>query len=158
MAGLKAQPGYRRAKGLAWILNPQPMSPTQRTQKRARLRVLVVDDDPLVRNLLRAVLHDSDFDLDEAVDGIEALDIASRRPPDVVVLDVMMPGIDGFEVCRAFRADPNLKASRIVMLTARSTSRDREQGLRAGADSFFTKPFSPLDLIEAVIGARNGSA
>jgi len=126
--------------------------------KKNRMRVLVVDDDPLVRNLLSAVLHDASFDLDEAVDGNEALAIAAVRPPDVVVLDVMMPGIDGFDVCRSLRADPAFSKTRIIMLTAKSTPTARDDAFRAGADAFFAKPFSPLDLIETVMGAKHGAA
>jgi len=126
--------------------------------KKNRMRVLVVDDDPLVRNLLSAVLHDANFDLDEAVDGQDALTIAASRQPDVVVLDVMMPGIDGYEVCRTLRADPGFATTRIVILTAKSMPGAREEAFRAGADAFFTKPFSPLDLIETVMGARHGAA
>ncbi len=126
--------------------------------KKDRMRVLVVDDDPLVRNLLSAVLHDASFDLDEAVDGQDALAIATVRPPDVVVLDVMMPGVDGYEVCRTLRADPAFAQTRIVMLTAKSTPTARADAFRAGADAFFSKPFSPLDLIETVMGAKHGAA
>ena len=126
--------------------------------KKNRMRVLVVDDDPLVRNLLSAVLHDANFDLDEAVDGRDALAIAAAHPPDVVVLDVMMPGLDGFDVCRAMRADAAFAETRIVILTAKSTPTTRDEAFRAGADAFFTKPFSPLDLIETVMGARHGAA
>ena len=126
--------------------------------KKNRMRVLVVDDDPLVRNLLAAVLHDASFDLDEAVDGHDALAIASVHPPDVVVVDVMMPGLDGFEVCRALRADPAFATTRIVVLTAKSSNGAREEAFDAGADAFFTKPFSPLDLIETVMGAKHGAA
>jgi DNA-binding response OmpR family regulator len=126
--------------------------------KKNRMRVLVVDDDPLVRNLLSAVLHDASFDLDEAVDGHEALAISAVRPPDVVVLDVMMPGLDGIDVCRSLRADPAFSKTRIIMLTAKSTSTARDDAFRAGADAFFTKPFSPLDLIETVMGAKHGAA
>lgn len=126
--------------------------------KKNRMRVLVVDDDPLVRNLLSAVLHDANFDLIEAVDGQEALAIAASHPPDVVVLDVMMPGIDGYEVCRILRADPDFATTRIVILTAKSAPGAQEEAIRSGADAFFTKPFSPLDLIESVMGARHGAA
>jgi len=119
---------------------------------RNRLRVLLVDDDPLVRGLLREVLQDAEYDLDEARDGREALERAADAIPDVVVLDVMMPAMNGFEVCRALRADPRFEGIRIVMLTARGSDEAREQGIAAGADAFFSKPFSPLDLIEAVTG------
>lgn len=133
------------------------MSPPA-SDRAKRLRVLVVDDDPLVRNLLRAVLNDADFDLEEARDGSEALKLVAENAPDVIVLDVMMPGMNGYEVCRTLRADPRLDASRIVILTARDTAADREESKLAGADAFFAKPFSPLDLIESVIGPRTGAA
>jgi DNA-binding response OmpR family regulator len=103
-------------------------------------------------------LHDATFDLDEAIDGREALSIAAVRPPDVVVLDVMMPGMDGYEVCRAMRADSAFASTRIIVLTAKSSPTAREEAMRAGADAFFTKPFSPLDLIDIVMGARHGAA
>jgi CheY-like chemotaxis protein len=134
------------------------MGRTVTMSKKNRMRVLVVDDDPLVRNLLTAVLHDANFDLEEAVDGRDALAIAATRPPDVVVLDVMMPGLDGFEVCRTLRADPSFENTRIVVLTAKSTPTARDDAFRAGADAFFTKPFSPLDLIDTVMGSRHGAA
>ena len=116
----------------------------------ARALVLVVDDDPLIRNLVFAVLEDARFDLAEATDGEEALRVAAERPPDVVILDVMMPGMDGNAVCKAMRADARLAGARIIMLTARSESFDRDQAMEAGADDFISKPFSPLDLIAAV--------
>ena len=119
---------------------------------------MVVDDDPLVRNLLRAVLQSGEFDVIEAVDGKEALRLAGERAPNVVVLDVMMPGASGYDVCRSLRADPRFDGTRIVMLTARNSVDDREEGMAAGADAFFTKPFSPLQLIDTVLGARDGAA
>jgi CheY-like chemotaxis protein len=122
---------------------------------RSKQRVLVVDDDPLVRSLLRAVLEDANFALDEAADGLEALRIVEERVPDVVILDVMMPGMNGYEVCRAMRDDARLRHVRIVMLTARTGAIDHQEGMDAGADAFFTKPFSPLDLIDTVTGARD---
>lgn len=124
----------------------------------AARRVLVVDDDPLIRRLLRAVLQTQDYQIVEAPDGASALELAAARTPDVVILDVMMPGTSGFEVCRALRADRRFDRTRIVMLTARATDADRDEGARAGADAYFTKPFSPLDLIETVTGVRDGAA
>src|SRR5713226_4997524 len=115
----------------------ETMGRTLTIAKKNRMRVLVVDDAPLVRNLLSAVLHDANFDLDEAVDGQDALAIAASRPPDVVVLDVMMPGMDGFEVCRTLRSDPGFATTRIVILTAKNTPGAREEAFRSGADAFF---------------------
>jgi len=107
---------------------------------------------------LRAVLEDASFDLDEAVNGEDALRIAATRPPDVVVLDIMMPGVDGFEVCKKLRADHAYDGTRIVMLTAKSSPGARDEAFLAGADSYFTKPFSPLDLIDTVLGRKNHGA
>lgn len=121
-------------------------------RNRGRVRVLVVDDDPLVRRLLQAVLADGRYELFEASDGVRAMQLASANPPDVVILDVMMPGVNGYEVCRALRADPRCHDARIVILTARDTEEDRTEATTAGADAFFTKPFSPLELLESVLG------
>jgi DNA-binding response OmpR family regulator len=115
--------------------------------------VLIVDDDPLIRSVVRAVLEDSSYDLDEAGSGDDALRVASSRHPDLVLLDVMMPGIDGFEVAARFKADPKLADAVIVMLTAKDAPADRRRGLAAGADAYFTKPFSPLELLGAISGA-----
>jgi CheY-like chemotaxis protein len=115
--------------------------------------VLIVDDDPLIRRVVKAVLEDSAYVLDEAASGAEALRVAARRPPDIVLLDVMMPGIDGFEVAARIRKDPKLARAVVVMLTARDTTADRERGIACGADAYFTKPFSPLQLLRAVESA-----
>lgn len=114
--------------------------------------VLVVDDDPLVRDLLAAVLSDDGFDLRFAADGAAALRSADEQIPDLVVLDVMMPGLDGFEVCRMLKKSyPEI---RIVMLTALAGDEDRDIALAAGADAFLTKPFSPLALREVMEQAQ----
>lgn len=125
------------------------------TRARRRLRVLVVDDDPLVRRLLHAVIQDGNYELLEAADGVQALQIASTDPPDAVILDVMMPGVNGYEVCRALRADPKAQGARIIILTARDTEQDRAEAEDAGADAFFTKPFSPLELLEVIAPAAS---
>jgi CheY-like chemotaxis protein len=113
---------------------------------------MIVDDDPLIRGLVRVVLEDGSYELEEAASGEEALLLAERRPPDVVLLDVMMPGMDGFEVAEHMKADPKLKSAIIVMLTAKNAPEDRRRGMESGADVYFTKPFSPLDLLTTLNG------
>ncbi len=108
-------------------------------------RVLVVDDDPTVSDVVRRYLQRADYEVTLAADGQSALDAASGHRPDLVVLDLMLPGIDGLEVCRRLRAtDPNLP---IVMLTALGDEGDRVVGLSLGADDYITKPFSPRELV-----------
>ena len=115
-------------------------------------RILIVDDLPVNRRLLVELLDSNKYDLVEAAGGREALALAAEKPPDLVLLDVMMPGMDGFEVCRRLRADPTLREVPIVMLTALDDQASRIAGLEAGADDFSTKPFHRLELIARVRG------
>src|SRR2546428_8724185 len=115
-------------------------------------RVLIVDDDPLIRGVVRAVLEDGAYDLDEAATGEEALHVAEGYPPDVVLLDVMMPGLNGFEVAKLIKKDARLRKAVVVMLTAKDSPEDRRRGMEAGADAYFTKPFSPLELMTTISG------
>ncbi len=108
-------------------------------------RVLVVDDDPKVLNLMWRGLSFAGYAVDLSADGKEALSIARDRPPDLVLLDVMLPGLDGLEVCRRLRAGvPNLP---VLMLTARGRVSDRVEGLDAGADDYLVKPFAFDELL-----------
>lgn len=108
-------------------------------------RVLVVDDDPTVADVVLAYLRSSGIDAAHAADGLAALESARRVPPDLVVLDLMLPGLDGLEVCRRLRAErPDLP---VVMLTARGEEEDRIAGLEVGADDYVVKPFSPRELV-----------
>jgi DNA-binding response OmpR family regulator len=114
--------------------------------RRERL-VLVVDDDETVRRVVRHVLEVDDFDVVEAASGHEALEAAASRQPGVIVLDVVMPGIDGIEVCR--RLDH--EQVKVLMLTARGDDASVEEASRAaGADDFLGKPFSSVDLLDHV--------
>lgn len=113
-------------------------------------RVLVVDDDPHIRELLRILLDLEEFELIEAPDGERALQQAREQDPDLVLLDVSMPGVDGFDVCTQLRADPALAGIGVILLTARATQHDRERGMDAGADAYLTKPFSALQLLETM--------
>jgi DNA-binding response OmpR family regulator len=107
-------------------------------------RVLVVDDDPTVAEVVLGYLRRDGLEAAHAADGISALRIAESAPPDLVILDLMLPGIDGLEVCRRLRASrPDLP---VVMLTARGEEEDRIAGLEVGADDYVVKPFSPREL------------
>jgi two-component system chemotaxis response regulator CheY len=113
--------------------------------------VLVVDDDPFVRKLIATTLEDvAEFELHEASDGVEALQVAAQRQPSLVFLDVDMPRLDGIETCRQMRADDSSAGATIVMLTAAHGDSVERQAEDAGADLFLTKPFSPLELLRLV--------
>jgi DNA-binding response OmpR family regulator len=112
------------------------------------LRALVVDDDPPIRVLLRTVLELEGWDVHEAEDGIQALALAKAERPHGVVLDVMMPGKDGFEVLAELRQTEHGRAMAIVMLTAKTRPSDMLRGTRLGADLYITKPFEPNHVAE----------
>ncbi|WP_329377463.1 response regulator transcription factor [Streptomyces sp. NBC_01351] len=107
-------------------------------------RVLVVDDDPTVAEVVTGYLRRAGFAVEHAADGLAALASAGRSWPDLVVLDLMLPGLDGLEVCRRLRAVAPVP---VVMLTARGDEDDRIAGLELGADDYVTKPFSPRELV-----------
>nr|WP_319388837.1 PleD family two-component system response regulator [uncultured Cohaesibacter sp.] len=113
-------------------------------------RVLVVDDNPANVKLLEARLSAEYFDVLCASSGLEALEILSLNTVDIVLLDVMMPGMDGFEVCRRIKADPQMMHIPVIMVTALDQISDRVAGLKAGADDFLTKPVNDLALIARV--------
>jgi CheY-like chemotaxis protein len=110
-------------------------------------KVLVVDDDPVMRQVLEVTLRRGGHDVLLAVDGTEAIDRARADCPDAVLLDAMMPGLHGFEVCRQLKEDPATRGIRVVMVTARAAASDRDRGMAAGADAYVTKPFSPRELL-----------
>lgn len=112
--------------------------------------VLVVDDEPMARTLLRLMLVRAGFDVVEAEDGFDALDKLKDGRPDVMILDVMMPGIDGFSVCETVRAAPSTAQLPIIMLSAKTDLESVNKGLRLGADKYLTKPISPEELTRQV--------
>jgi DNA-binding response OmpR family regulator len=112
--------------------------------------ILVVDDEPSIVELVRFTLEDDDVRVVEASDGAEALILARRIKPDLVLLDVQMPRLDGLEACRQLRREPAFARTPIIMLTAAGQQADRTRGLGAGADEYLTKPFSPLALLALV--------
>ena len=112
--------------------------------------VLIADDESSIRLLVHATIESDDYTVVEASDGAQAWMLAKQLKPSLVLLDVQMPGQSGLEVLRAIKADPHLKATRVILLTSKAQERDIEVGLIAGADFYLTKPFSPLDLLTRV--------
>jgi CheY-like chemotaxis protein len=110
--------------------------------------VLVCDNESILRRLVRATLGSGDVQVIEACDGDESLELARRHRPDLVILDVMMPGRTGLDVLGELRRDPDLADTRVIVLTARAQVADRDAALDAGADRFLAKPFSPSELAE----------
>jgi len=112
--------------------------------------ILVIDDEKDLQELVRYSLEKEHYDVIVAGDGRTGLDIALRHRPDLVVLDLMMPGIDGLEVCRRLRTDDRGKRIPLIMLTAKAAESDRVIGLELGADDYVTKPFSPRELVARI--------
>jgi DNA-binding response OmpR family regulator len=112
--------------------------------------VLIVDDEPNIVLSLEFLMRQAGYDVRVARDGDAALAAVAERVPDLVLLDVMMPGRDGYAVCQAIRANPGCARTRIVMLTARSREVEREKGIALGADDYVTKPFSTRVLVDRV--------
>jgi CheY-like chemotaxis protein len=114
-------------------------------------RVLIVEDQADIRKLIRMTLEFEPYEIHEAANGTDGLQLATEVLPDLILLDVMMPGdLDGLQVCARVRALPALQATRVVLLTARGQTQDRDAGQEAGADEYLIKPFSPLQLIETI--------
>src|SRR5207253_9119156 len=107
------------------------------------VRILTVEDDERIQAAMRLALEDEGYTVVEAASGEEGLELFARRPADVVLIDLMLPGIDGFEVCRSLRRSSDVP---IVMVTARADTHDVVAGLEAGADDYLTKPFAPKEL------------
>lgn len=112
-------------------------------------RILVVEDHPTMREAMRLVLEGEGFAIDEASDGQTALQMVRGDPPDLVFLDLNIPGVSGTEVLRALKEDPRTADVRIIIVTA-TGEEGRERVLRLGADEYFTKPFSPMSLLGTV--------
>ncbi|MFP4439773.1 MAG: response regulator transcription factor [Chloroflexaceae bacterium] len=120
--------------------------------------VLIVDDEASIRNVTRAYLEHAGFQVVCADNGPEALTLAQQQQPDLIILDLMLPGMDGMEVAARLRQESDVY---ILMLTARSEEADRVAGLRIGADDYLTKPFSPRELVarvQAILRRRRGAA
>lgn len=123
-------------------------------------KILIVDDEPFIRALLEQTLEDLEdegVELISASDGLQAWQRAQQENPDLIILDVMMPHMSGYQVCERIRSEPNLSGTYVIMLTAKGQQVDRLQSLQVGADEYITKPFDPDYLIEraeTVLGIR----
>ena len=114
-------------------------------------KILIVDDQPEVRKLVEVTLSVEDYQILQAESGEEAIEIVKAKKPDLIIMDITMPGgMDGLEATRILKNDPETKDCTIIMLTAKGQESEREDGLAAGADDYFVKPFSPLELIQKV--------
>ncbi len=123
------------------------MKPGERGWRMQGLKVLVADDDPNVREIIRLYFQEHHLEVIEAANGEEAVHLAEKEAPDVIILDVMMPGMDGYDVTRELRAKTDVP---IIMLTAKGSELDRVLGLELGADDYVTKPFSPRELVARI--------
>ena len=121
-------------------------------------KLLVADDEPNIVISLEYLMKREGYDVLVATDGNQALETIRREQPALVLLDVMMPGKTGFEVCQAVRADPALDGVRILMLTAKGRETDVSKGLALGANAYMTKPFSTRELVQKVAEMLGGAA
>lgn len=113
-------------------------------------KLMIADDENGIRTLVRMTLENERYEILEASDGPEALRVAREHRPDLLLLDVEMPGMTGIEVCRALKQDPQTTGIMVVMLTAKAEEADRLEGEASGADDYITKPFSPVALMRKV--------
>jgi two-component system alkaline phosphatase synthesis response regulator PhoP len=118
----------------------------------SRGKVLVVDDEEYIQHILNFSFGAEGYEVVTAADGEEALAKARHEKPDIIVLDIMMPKMDGYEACRKLKSDPKTKDIPVILLTAKGRDIDRKLGSEAGADDYVVKPFSPGRLIERVEG------
>jgi DNA-binding response OmpR family regulator len=112
--------------------------------------VMIADDDEGLRRLVQLTLEGQGFHIVEAANGADAMALAREEPPDVLLLDVAMPEIDGIAVCAALKSDPDTAGIKVALVTAMMDEADRELGWAAGADRYITKPFSPWQLVAEV--------
>ena len=113
-------------------------------------KVLVVDDDPVIQKLLKVNFEMEGYEVLSASDGAEGLDQARAGNPDIIILDVMMPKMNGLEVLAALKADAGTEAIPVILLSAKAQAGDVQAGIDRGADDYVTKPFDPLDLLDRV--------
>jgi len=115
-----------------------------------KIRIMVVDDEPDIVKIVRISFELANYGVIECNSGEECLEKLKTEKPDIILLDIMMPGLSGYETCREIRKNSAFKNTKIVMLTAKGQKGDAEEGLQSGADDYIIKPFDPYELIEQV--------
>jgi two-component system cell cycle response regulator len=115
-----------------------------------RVSALVVDDSTTLRRLMELILVPLGFDIDFVDSGERAIELSKRKYYDIVFLDILLPGIDGYRVCKVLKGDKRTKATRVVMLTSKDSAIDKVRGMMAGSDVYLTKPVDRVDLIRAI--------
>jgi DNA-binding response OmpR family regulator len=114
-------------------------------------KVLIIDDDPSLRRLVQVVFNRDGFDTFLAHEGSEGVSLALMNPPNIIILDIMMEGLHGFEVCKMLRANSSLRRTAIIMISGKSYKPDIDKAMELGADSYVVKPFSPKELLEIAV-------
>lgn len=120
-----------------------------------QVRILVVDDSPTIVEVVKAMLEQAGYEVITAVDGLEALNAARKEKPDLIVLDVMLPKMQGYQVCRLLKFDETYQNIPIIMLTAKTEESAKMTGLKTGADEYLTKPVKSDELLNAIRGLLN---
>jgi DNA-binding response OmpR family regulator len=118
-------------------------------------KVLIIEDDPNIQRLVQVVFARDGFDVSVASEGSEGVRRALINPPNIIILDLMMEGLNGFEVCKMLRANSSLRRTAIIIVSARSFKLDIDKAMELGADSYVVKPFSPKDLLEIAVQHMN---
>jgi two-component system alkaline phosphatase synthesis response regulator PhoP len=113
-------------------------------------KILIADDNENIRDALTYLLEDEGYELLLAKDGADTLRKVRERKPDILFLDIMMPEINGYDVCRTIKNDPDLKSIHVIMLTAKGQVAEQERGKEVGADEYIVKPFSPMEILARV--------
>lgn len=112
--------------------------------------VLLVEDSPVQQEMISGLLKDNGWQVIVAGDGLEAFEQIQKSSPDLIVLDIVMPGMNGYEICRRLKADPNLKNVPVVMCSSKGEEFDRYWGMKQGADAYIAKPFQPVELVGTI--------
>jgi DNA-binding response OmpR family regulator len=118
-------------------------------------KVLIIDDDPSLRRLVQVVFERDGFDVSLASEGSEGVQLALMNPPHIIILDIMMEGLHGFEVCKMLRANSSMRRTAIIIISGKAYKSDIDKAIELGADSYVIKPFSPKELLQIAVQHMN---